>query len=163
MQNIRKNKKGSRLLRKGRVSWAGPNYFISSFIADGAGTIDNQTCFQILLEELNQLEQQGVLYCPALVVMPDHIHMIIRLGPQVQLGRAMKKFKGRTARRINQSKGTVGSIWYEGFHDHLIRPDEPLINFTNYILMNPVKKRLAQNPAGWPFLMIKPELKKPCS
>jgi len=74
--------KGSRQLRKGRFSWVGPRYFITSFIAGEAENIDSQLCFEVIIGELAKLENEGALFCEALVVMPDHIHMIVRLGGQ---------------------------------------------------------------------------------
>jgi len=145
---------GSKLLRKGRVSLPGARYFISTFKAKGSANLDNKPCFKILVEELNKLEQENICYCLALVVMPDHLHMIITLGPETDLSRAMKLFKGRTAREINKTRGTRGAVWYEGFHDHLIRADEPLQNFLDYILANSVKKDLAKTPNDWPYLLI---------
>jgi len=147
--------KGSKLLRKGRMSWVGPVYFITSFLAAGAQNIDNQFCFEIITGELARLEDEGVLFCEALTVMPEHIHMLVRLGSQKKIGQAMNLFKGRTAREINRKRNTTGALWYEGYHDHLLRPEEPVDNFLNYIYLNPVKKHLCNAPQDWPFLLIK--------
>jgi len=145
-------------LRKGRLTWPKGNYFISSFIAEDAEHIDNIQCYDILTGELAGLEQDRDLALLALVVMPDHIHMVIKLGPDADLSRAMKLFKGRTSLKINRALKRTGSVWYQGFHDHLIRPEEPLKNFIQYIIYNPVKKGLAKNPSEWPYFLIKTDM-----
>jgi len=147
--------KGSKLLRKGRVSWSLALYWISAFKAEGAQTFDNQLCFQAILEQADQLEREGSLYCLAIVLMPDHLHMVARLGAEANLSKTMKRFKGASAFRINQLRGTKGSVWYEGFHDHLLRPDQPPANFVKYLLQKPVKAGLVKNPFDWPYLKVK--------
>jgi putative transposase len=90
--------------------------------------------------------------------MPDHIHMLVKLGPENDLSHVMKLFKGRTSLKINRALKRTGSVWYKGFHDHLIRPEEPLKNFIKYIIHNPVKKGLAKNPSEYPYLLIKTDM-----
>ena len=152
-----RGKKGSKLLRKGRLSWVGPRYFIGSAIAQGARNIDNQLCFSVICNELARLEQEETLFCEALVVMSDHLHMLIRLGSQKKIGQAMKLFKGRTAREINRQRNSTGALWFEGYHDHMLRPDEPVSYFLNYITLNPVKKGLCISPSDYPYLFVKTE------
>ena len=148
--------KGSHRLRKGRVSWSGCFYFISSAKARNAPTLDNTACFQVIRSELDRLETEGLWEWMAVVVMPDHLHMVIRLGEGADLSRAMNLFKGRSSSRINQGRYTKGPVWFRGFHDHLIRLDQPIPNFLKYILQNPVDAHLATLPSDWPYLLVIP-------
>jgi len=104
------------------------------------------------------MEQEGLLTCLALVLMPDHLHMIIRLGAKKDLSQAIKLFKGRTAYKINRLNQTSGSIWYKGFHDRMIRSCENLSGYFKYVRVNPVQAGLAKSPSDWPFLLIKEEI-----
>lgn len=147
--------KGSRMLRKGRMSQAGALYFISAFKADHARYLDNPGCFRIIENTLNLLEREGLLEWLALVLMPDHLHMIIRLGDRDSLSDAIRKFKSVSAIEINRQRGTSGPVWYKGFYDRFIREGENLAAYLNYIIMNPVKKRLCSKASDYEFLKIK--------
>jgi len=147
--------KGSRMLRKGRVSWPGCYYFVSSAKAEAAPMLDNKPCFEIIRCEVCRLEKEKLWECLALVLMPDHLHMVVRLGQGTDLSRVMDLFKGRTSRQINRTKNTQGRVWFRGFHDHLIRPDQPIPNFLDYILRNPTHAHLAKISSDYPYLFVK--------
>jgi REP element-mobilizing transposase RayT len=147
--------KGSRMLRKGRVSWSGCHYFVSSAKAKNSPTLDNPICFEIICSEARRLEKDGLWECNAFVLMPDHLHMLIRLGEGADLSRVINLFKGRSAFAINRARNSKGPVWFRGFHDHLIRPDQPIPNFLQYLLRNPAKAGLSKIPANWPYLFVK--------
>jgi len=75
------------------------------------------------------------------VVMPNHIHMILRVDTPVD-GRAMRAPTVSTV--INQMKGYVTkqigfSLWQKLFHDHIIRNEEEYKKIWEYIDTNPIK------------------------
>ena len=150
--------KGSRRLRKSRTSYSYALYLVSTAKAKGADRLDNPISFAVMVSEISRLEREGVWEVPALVAMPTHLHMIVRLGRDQDLSHAMKLFKGRTAHKINEQNQTSGSIWYKGFHDRLIRDAENLSGYYNYLLKNPVKASLCSSPDDYPYFRIKPEI-----
>jgi putative transposase len=147
--------KGSQQLRKGRLSWPGCYYFVSSAKADDAPQLDNHECFSIICSEARRLEDEQLWECHALVLMPDHLHMVVRLGEGADLSKVMNLFKGRISRKLNQAGIAKGRAWYRGFHDHLIRQDQPIPNFLDYILHNPTKAHLVKITSDWPYLFVK--------
>jgi len=146
---------GTRFLRKGRMFMPGATYFVSSFKSKSAADIDNTLCFQAILQELEQLEGEGVFTMLAIVVMPDHFHLLLRMGNVLNLSQAIRRLKGATGRRINQLRSETGSLWYKGFHEHLVRSQETLRGYLGYIRSNPVRKGLVQSPEQWPFIRIR--------
>ena len=147
-------------MRKGRVSDPGALYFLSAFKAEAAGRLDNEPCFRIIESCMAALELEGVWQWQVYVVMPDHLHMVVRLGNRLTLSRAVQKFKSVTAIEMNRQKGSSGAVWYKGFHDHRIRTTEDISHFFNYIANNPVKKKLAVKPEDYKFLRIKEEYRE---
>lgn len=137
--------KGSQMLRKGRKSWSGCHYFVSTAKASKAPALDNSACLEIICREARRLEQEKLWECNALVLMPDHLHMLIRLGEGTDLSRVINLFKGRTALAINRARHSQGHVWFRGFHEHLIRPDQPIPNFLQYLLRNPANAA-SENP-----------------
>jgi REP element-mobilizing transposase RayT len=154
----KKPEKGSRMLRKGRRSFPGSTYFITAAKHPSADTLDNQSCFDVIQSTLNNLENEGVFEWFALTVMPDHVHLIIRLGKDINLSDAVKRFKGSSSLRINKQRGKRGSLWYQGFHDRMVRNHEPLSEYARYLYENPRRKGLVADPGKWPYSKVKWEM-----
>ncbi len=89
----------------------------------------------------------------ALVVMPEHVHLILKPNADRKLSEIMKGIKGVSARLINKERGTKGNIWLEESYDRIIRDEEEYNEKLNYILQNPVKADLVEN-GKYPFLFI---------
>jgi REP element-mobilizing transposase RayT len=96
------------------------------------------------------------------VVMPNHIHGILVVadasvrathasplpalrgrasGPsQRSIGAIVGSFKSAAAKRINESRGTVGvSVWQRNYYEHVIRGDDALNRVRQYIIDNPAQ------------------------
>ena len=115
------------------------------------GVLSNHEC-QIVLDHL--LEGDRVFYhAVTAVVMPDHCHLLIRPKPEYGLSRVMKGIKGVSARLINQSRGRRGSIWQDESLDRIMRDEDEAIEKAQYILENPVRAGLVDNPLDYPFVI----------
>ena len=98
-------------LAKGRVSSVYQLYFITTVIEQREKlfvTLD--ICRNVILQ-MKELDDVGCTETIAWVVMPDHIHWLFQLNPQSELGTVMKKFKGKSARKLNQLLGRQGTFW----------------------------------------------------
>jgi len=89
------------------------------------------------------------------VVMPNHVHAIIGLGPRarqaspLRLGQVVAAFKSGSAREINIARKTPGaSVWQRGYHDHVVRDESDLQRIREYVESNPIRWALdPENPA----------------
>jgi REP element-mobilizing transposase RayT len=77
------------------------------------------------------------------VIMPNHIHLIVRLVPEHSLPEIVKSWKSFTARKINTQRGLTGALWQGGYWDRLIRDAAHLFRCREYIRRNPEKGSLA--------------------
>ena len=74
------------------------------------------------------------------VIMPNHVHLLLRLRPSTNLSLLLKGIKGTSARAINQSRASTGeTIWMEESYDHIVRSREELNHLRHYIRENPAK------------------------
>ena len=101
----------------------------------------------------------------AWVVMPNHVHVMIHVYPEIQLGRIVQSWKGFTGKRIAQFVGEQArtragargsqepskSIWMREYWDRFIRDETHFLNAIDYIHQNPVKAGLAASPEQWPW------------
>ncbi len=84
-------------------------------------------------------------------IMPNHVHVLIRMLDDMSLGKIIKHWKAPTAIEINRMENQTGSLWMLDYHDRLIRDWSHLENARAYIRSNPVKAGLCLKPEDWPF------------
>ena len=83
------------------------------------------------------------------VIMPNHIHFLIKINENSTLSRFMKAFKQKTTREINIRENTSGIIWQKEYYDRYIRDDKHFSVAKAYIRSNPVKAGLVKDITEW--------------
>jgi len=83
------------------------------------------------------------------VVMPNHVHVLVRLHDGWPLERIVQNWKERSAKAINAALGTSGTVWQKGYFDRLIRSTPHWEFVEGYILRNPEKARLREGFRLW--------------
>ena len=86
----------------------------------------------------------------AWVVMPNHVHSVVRPLPGWSLSAILKSWKGFTSREANRLLRRTGTtFWQAEGYDHLIRDEEDRARCCQYTIMNPVKAGLCAKPEDW--------------
>ena len=76
-------------------------------------------------------------------IMPNHLHVLVEPAEHITLGDIVKLWKGGSAFDINRALGRRGSLWQREPFDHIVRSEEQLQHFRNYIAENPTKAGLS--------------------
>ena len=95
------------------------------------------------------------------VVMPNHIHVVYD-EPTKKVGKILKNWKGYTASQINKALDRSGQFWQRDYFDRYARDPIHLYNMSCYVMLNPVKAGLVDDPFEWPYSSIhdyRPEFK----
>ena len=129
---------------------------------------------------INTLDRRAILACDAVhrsfreygegglrlgagigryVIMPDHIHAFVRIGPNVTLKRWSSGLKrsldtallGEGLSPRHASGRQLESFWQPGFFDHLLRGNESYAAKWAYVRQNPVRAGLVENADDWPY------------
>ena len=87
----------------------------------------------------------------AWVLMPDHWHGLVALGPRSDLSSLMRRAKALSGLHVGRTAGTAGGIWQRGFHDRALRSDEDLRVAARYVVANPLRAGLVSAIAEYPF------------
>ncbi len=87
-------------------------------------------------------------------IMPNHVHVLVRLVKDHPLPVIVKQWKGGSAIQINRLLNQTGTLWQPDFYDRFIRDEAHFYRALNYIHQNPVKAGLCQTPEDWPFSSI---------
>lgn len=85
------------------------------------------------------------------VVMPNHVHVLLRPMPEVEMYEIMHSIKSYTAHEANKILGRTGQFWQHESYDRYIRNEAHFANVIRYIERNPVKARLCEKISDWEF------------
>lgn len=90
----------------------------------------------------------------AVVIMPDHVHLILRAEPGFPLSRIMKGIKGASARLLNQRRSAKGAVWQNESWDRILRDEDEYLRTLEYLVGNPVRAGLCEQPEDYPWLFV---------
>ncbi|HLJ67246.1 MAG TPA: transposase [Chloroflexota bacterium] len=100
---------------------------------------------ECLLGQQTKSSCQVDVYC----VMPDHVHLVVTpLCDGASSLTYVDRFKGWCGRMLRLA-GWRGEVWQARSYDHLVRRDEDLAEIAAYILANPVRKGLCDDPGDY--------------
>jgi REP element-mobilizing transposase RayT len=86
----------------------------------------------------------------AWVVMPNHVHAVIRPRPSRNLSRILQSWKGYTGHEANRLLRRASQpFWQSESYDHLTRDDDDLYRYCHYTTSNPVNAGLCAHPEDW--------------
>ena len=78
----------------------------------------------------------------AFVLMPNHVHAVIKPACAHDLSTVLQGIKGVSAHRCNKLLGLKTTFWMDESYDHIVRDAKELTVFRSYIARNPVKDAL---------------------
>ena len=90
----------------------------------------------------------------AFVIMPNHVHVVVRPLGDWQLEQILDSWKGFVGHSVNKFMQRSGALWQEESYDRIIRDEEHLFRVVQYIGKNPLKAGLPQS--AW-FRWIHPD------
>ncbi len=73
----------------------------------------------------------------AYVIMPNHVHLLIRLREEYTVTSIIQPLKSFTAHQINKESGHKGPIWMKRYYDRMVRNPATLEHYIKYISCNP--------------------------
>ena len=106
---------------------------------------DHARIIQSLLIGNHGKDHELIEWC----IMPNHVHVLVKLLGEVSLGNIVKRWKAVSAVGINRGDGMKGQVWMRDYHDRLIRDEEHFHNARIYIRNNPVMAGLCGESEEW--------------
>jgi putative transposase len=106
---------------------------------------------RLFLDTLLRYRGQRRFLLHEFVLMPDHFHLLLTPAPDVSLEKAVQLIKGGFSFRLKRELGSSAEVWQEGFTEHRVKGAEDFERHAAYIRENPVRARLAENAAAYPY------------
>ena len=147
----RPKRPGHRALRTGRIALAEQTYLITTTTCERQRFFED---FDVACASARCFDDQRLLAGARMltwVLMPDHVHWLLQLGPIAELSGQVNRLKPASSRAANKALGREGGIWARAFHDHALRRDEDLTVCARYIVANPVRAGLVRSVRAYPF------------
>ena len=100
-----------------------------------------------LLQAAKRYHELGHWWCELFLLMPDHVHALLRFPRDPGMAVVIGNWKRGTAR-------FQGVKWQKNFFDHRIRDRVEADKKWRYIRLNPVVKQLCAKEEDWPHCWI---------
>ena len=125
-------------------------FFVTSRRADSKPILQTDRMAALFIEVLRCYMRAGKFKINEFVVMRNHVHLLVTLGAEISIEKAMQLIKGNFSFRAKTELGFLGEIWQRGFSDVRIKDEESFRAHQLYIYNNPVKAGLASVPEEYP-------------
>lgn len=121
---------------------------IEGWLDEGLGCCVLRESFAADCLEQKLRHFDGVQYdlC-ALVLMPNHVHLLVKPYSDHPLERIEQGWKAYSSREINAARGASGPLWQHESFDRIVRDEEHLHRCIQYIGDNPRRAGLAPHEA----------------
>jgi len=139
----------SHLLRRGRVSEPGRLYLLTTPTRERLPLFADFCLARAAIGQLRMSDEEGACRTLAWVLMPDHLHWLVALGP-TSLGSLMCAFKSRSSGALYRAGAERRHIWQAGYHDRALRKEEDVRAVARYIVANPVRAGLVRRAGDYP-------------
>ena len=126
-------------------------YFLTICARDRRPVFSDQATVAITLQEFREIGTDEKFAILAYCLMPDHAHFLIE-------GQSDQSDLRRFVRRAKQHSGAAYALrckeplWQEGYYERVLRKDTDAREVARYILWNPVRADLVENPAEYPYV-----------
>ena len=144
--------------------------FISTAIEEFIPLLAEPENVNLVLSTIDFYRAQYQFLLYAYVIMPDHLHLLLKLNGTVALPKLIGDFKRYTAKQMLQrckeqgrndllsvfaERGSVDgekySVWQRSFRSVPISDHGDWLVKANYIHNNPVRRGLVENAELWPY------------
>lgn len=140
---------------------------IEEFLDKGFGSciLANKFCAEIVAENWKYFDSKHYELF-AYVIMPNHVHLLVKTFEEYPIGGLVKTWKSFSAKAIRKLFREGGAdyqpalpaillndkpFWQREYWDRFVRDEKHFNSSINYILENPVKAGLVNSWQDWPW------------
>ena len=140
----------SNQLLKGRYSEHGRVYLLTTVTDHRRPIFSDFHLGRLVVNQLRQAHEDGIVHSIAWVVMPDHFHWLVELRRKT-LGELMCRIKSRSCVTVNRASQSASRLWQKGYHDRPLRQEDDLKAAARYIIKNPIRAQLTTRIGDYPL------------
>jgi putative transposase len=126
-------------------------FFVTTKTSMGRRLLQSERNAMLFIDVLRSYARGKKFKVHDFVVMPDHVHLLLTVGPEMSIERAMQFIKGGFSYRLKKETGYSGEVWQRGFSEVRVEGDHNFQEHRRYIAENPVRAGLADSAEQFPF------------
>lgn len=111
--------------------------------------LQSERAASLLIEVLYEYRKQGKYLLHEFVIMPDHFHILITVGAELSIERAVQFVKGGFSFRAGKELGLRAPVWQRGFSEVRVLTAAQFEDIRRYIRRNPVIRHFAEHPTDF--------------
>jgi putative transposase len=134
-----------------RVAAGARTFFVTSSILGKRNLLQSDQSASLFVHVLYDYRAQGKFRVHEFVVMPDHFHLLLTVGCNLTIERAVQFVKGGFAFRAGRELGLRAPVWQKGFSEVRIFDPEAYARVGHYIRNNPVARGLVSEAAQFRY------------
>jgi putative transposase len=103
-----------------------PIVFITAVTRDRRRVFGNDANVELLFDTMRAVQEIHPFRLLAYVILPDHLHWLMRTPEDVTFSEAMHSVKRNYTLNYKAAHGITRSmsLWQERFHDHVVRDED---------------------------------------
>ena len=114
---------------------------------------------EVLRESFRESMQYYRYQIDAIVVLPDHLHMIITPAQAKSYPKIVRAIKYNFSTKVSHSqeqsmarhKKGMNPVWQKRYYEHTIRDEKDYLRCVEYMRDNPVKHGLVEHAQAWKY------------
>jgi putative transposase len=146
------------MVRYWRNLLAGGTFFLTATLADRSSSALTD-CITSLRSAFRLTRRQHPFTLDAIVVLPDHMHVIMTLpsndfGFPIRMSLIKRRFTtaiAKTGVAVARYQNREPALWQRRFWEHTVRDEADFSRHVDYIHFNPVKHGLVTRVRDWPY------------
>jgi putative transposase len=126
-------------------------FFVTSSTWGKCRLLQSDRAAGLFIEVLDHYREQRKYLLHEFVIMPDHFHVLITLGTEMTVEKAVQLIKGGFAFRAGRELGFRAPVWQKGFSEIRVYEREAFLGMREYIHANPVRRFLVKAAEDYPY------------
>ena len=126
-------------------------FHVTSSTSDKRFLLQSDRAAQLFLRVLQKYRAQNKFLLHEFVVMRDHFHVLITVGADTSVERAVQFIEGGFAFRAGRELGFKAPIWQRGFSEVRVLNAQSASHVCEYIRDNPVVAKMVQEATDYPY------------
>ncbi len=133
-----------------RIEFAGALYHVTSRGDRREAIYEDDEDRQSFVSTLGEVVDRFKWLCHAYCLMTNHYHLVVET-PDGNLSTGMRHLNGVFTQASNRRHARTGHLFQGRFQGILVDKDDYLLELTRYVVLNPVRARMVEQPEDWPW------------
>jgi len=143
--------KPARNARPDNIVSSARTFFATTKTSQGLPLLQSERNATLMIAVLRSYVAAGEFRLHDSVIMPGHMHLLITVGADMTIEKAMQLSKGGFSYRLKKECGYLGEVWQRGFSEQRVENRQSLLQHREYISGNPVEAGLVDSSEKFPY------------